>query len=50
MAAKQLLIERDPIEVVATLLELAKRSELHLTQPRPFADVEIRRELAGEAA
>ena len=34
----------------AHLVELAKRTEVHLTQPRPFADVEIRRELAGEAA
>ncbi len=43
----------EPWEVLSgllALLELAKRSELHLTQPRPFADVEIRRELAGEAA
>jgi len=32
------------------LLELARRSELKLAQPRPFADVEIRRESAGEAA
>lgn len=45
--------EAEPWEVLSALLallELAKRSELHLTQPRPFADVEIRRELAGEAA
>lgn len=43
----------EPWEVLSgllALLELAKRSELHLTQPRPFADVEIRREFAGEAA
>ena len=32
------------------LLEMARRSELSLTQPKPFADVEIRRELAGETA
>jgi len=32
------------------LLELARRGELRLAQPRPFAAVEIRRELAGEAA
>jgi segregation and condensation protein A len=45
--------EAEPWEVLSALLallELAKRSELHLTQPRPFADVEIRREFAGEAA
>ena len=43
----------EPWEVLSALLallELAKRTEVHLTQPRPFADVEIRRELAGEAA
>ena len=46
-------VDAEPWEVLSgllALLELAKRSELHLTQPRPFADVEIRRELAGEAA
>lgn len=45
--------DSEPWEVLSALLgllELAKRSEVHLTQPRPFADVEIRRELAGEAA
>ncbi|MEX2182550.1 MAG: segregation/condensation protein A [Gemmatimonadaceae bacterium] len=45
--------EAEPWEVLSALLallELAKRTEVHLTQPRPFADVEIRRELAGEAA
>jgi segregation and condensation protein A len=45
--------DAEPWEVLSgllALLELAKRSELHLTQLRPFADVEIRRELAGEAA
>ena len=45
--------DAEPWEVLSALLallELAKRSELHLTQDRPFADVEIRRELAGEAA
>lgn len=43
----------EPWEVLSTLLallELARRSELKLTQPKPFADVEIRRGLAGEAA
>ena len=46
-------LDAEPWEVLSgllALLELAKRGELHLTQPRPFADVEIRRELAGEAA
>jgi segregation and condensation protein A len=46
-------VDAEPWEVLSgllALLELAKRSELHLTQPRPFADVEIRREFAGEAA
>jgi len=45
--------DSEPWEVLSALLgllELAKRSEVHLMQPRPFADVEIRRELAGEAA
>ena len=43
----------EPWEVLScllALLELARRSELTLAQPKPFADVEIRRELAGEAA
>jgi len=43
----------EPWEVLSALLgllELGKRNEVHLTQPRPFADVEIRRESAGEAA
>ena len=45
--------DAEPWEVLSgllALLELAKRTELHLTQLRPFADVEIRREFAGEAA
>lgn len=45
--------DAEPWEVLSgllALLELAKRGELHITQPRPFADVEIRREFAGEAA
>jgi len=45
--------DAEPWEVLSALLgllELAKRTEVHLTQPRPFADVEIRREFAGEAA
>lgn len=43
----------EPWEVLSTLLallEMARRSELKLTQPKPFADVEIQRGLAGEAA
>jgi segregation and condensation protein A len=42
-----------PWEVLSgllALLELARRGELRLAQLRPFASVEIRRELAGEAA
>lgn len=45
--------DAEPWEVLSALLgllEMAKRTEVHLTQPRPFADVEIRRESAGEAA
>lgn len=45
--------DAEPWEVLSALLallELARRSELKLTQSRPFSDVEIRRELAGEAA
>jgi segregation and condensation protein A len=45
--------DAEPWEVLSALLgllELARRSELKLSQPRPFSDVEIRRELAGEAA
>lgn len=43
----------EPWEVLSgllALLELAKRTELRINQPRPFADVEISREHAGEAA
>jgi segregation and condensation protein A len=43
----------EPWEVLSALLallELARRNELSLAQARPFADVEISRELAGEAA
>ncbi|MDA1081445.1 MAG: segregation/condensation protein A [Gemmatimonadetes bacterium] len=43
----------EPWEILSALLallELARRSELKLAQARPFSDVEIRRELAGEAA
>ncbi len=45
--------DAEPWEILSALLgllELGKRNEIHLTQPRPFADVEIRRESAGEAA
>jgi segregation and condensation protein A len=45
--------DAEPWEVLSGLLgllELARRSELKLMQVRPFSDVEIRRELAGEAA
>ena len=45
--------DAEPWEVLSALLallEMARRTELKLAQPRPFADVEIRRELAGEAA
>lgn len=45
--------DAEPWEVLSALLallELARRSELRLAQSRPFSDVEIRRELAGEAA
>jgi segregation and condensation protein A len=43
----------EPWEVLSgllALLELARRGELRIAQPRPFAAVEIRREFAGEAA
>jgi len=45
--------DAEPWEVLSALLallELARRNELKLTQHQPFSDVEIRRELAGEAA
>jgi segregation and condensation protein A len=45
--------DAEPWEVLSgllALLELAKRSELKLAQLKPFADVEISREFAGEAA
>ena len=45
--------EAEPWEVLSALLallEMARRSELTLAQRRPFADVEIRRESASEAA
>ena len=43
----------EPWEVLSTLLallELARRNEVRLAQPQPFADVEISRERTGEAA
>lgn len=43
----------EPWEVLSALLallELARRGELRLRQPRPFASVEIARESSGEAA
>ena len=38
------------LSVLLALLELAKLGELKLAQPKPFADVEISRDAAGEAA
>lgn len=46
-------LEAEPWEVLSALLgllELARRGELRLRQPRPFADVEISRDAASEAA
>jgi segregation and condensation protein A len=43
----------EPWEVLSALLallELARRGELRISQPRPFASVEIDRESSGEAA
>ncbi|MEP6691302.1 MAG: ScpA family protein [Gemmatimonadaceae bacterium] len=45
--------EAEPWEVLSALLallELARRGELKLAQARPFTDVEITRDAAGEAA
>jgi segregation and condensation protein A len=49
------LVERtaEPWQILSTLLgllELAKLGEVRVAQPRPFADVEITRDAAGEAA
>jgi segregation and condensation protein A len=49
------LVERtaEPWQILSTLLgllELAKLGELRVAQPKPFADVEITRDAAGEAA
>lgn len=38
------------LSVLLALLELAKAGELRLAQPRPFAAVEITRDIPGEAA
>jgi len=43
----------EPWQILSTLLgllELAKGGELRVVQPRPFANVEISRDVAGEAA
>jgi segregation and condensation protein A len=45
--------DAEPWQVLSTLLallELARRGELRLMQPRPFANVEILRDAASEAA
>ena len=49
------LVERgaEPWQVLSTLLgllEMAKHGELRVDQPRPFANVEISRDVAGQAA
>jgi segregation and condensation protein A len=49
------IVERtaEPWQILSTLLgilELAKGGELRVNQPRPFADVEITRDTASEAA
>jgi len=49
------LVQRgaEPWQILSTLLgllELAKLGELRVDQPRPFADVEISRDAASEAA
>jgi segregation and condensation protein A len=49
------IVERgaEPWQILSTLLgllELAKLGELRVAQPRPFANVEISRDTAGEAA
>jgi segregation and condensation protein A len=49
------IVERgaEPWQILSTLLgllELAKLGELRVVQPRPFANVEITRDTAGEAA
>ncbi|MBK5188384.1 MAG: hypothetical protein JJD97_09055, partial [Gemmatimonadaceae bacterium] len=38
------------LSALLALLELARRSELRLVQQRPFANVEILRDAASEAA
>ena len=49
------LVERtaEPWQILSTLLgllELAKVGELRVSQPKPFANVEISRDVASEAA
>jgi segregation and condensation protein A len=49
------ILERDAepwrvLSALLALLELARRGELKLQQPRPFASVEITRDIASEAA
>ena len=49
------IVERgaEPWQVLSTLLgllEMAKLGELRVAQPRPFANVEISRDVAGQAA
>jgi segregation and condensation protein A len=38
------------LSMLLALLELAKQGELRLTQPHPFASVEIEHDTPGEAA
>jgi segregation and condensation protein A len=38
------------LSLLLALLEMARAGELRLTQPEPFAEVEISRDVAGEAA
>jgi len=45
--------EAEPWQILSTLLgllEMAKLGELRVHQPKPFADVEISRDAASEAA
>jgi segregation and condensation protein A len=49
------IVQRDaePWQILSTLLgllELAKLGELRVAQPKPFANVEISRDAASEAA
>jgi segregation and condensation protein A len=38
------------LSLLLALLEMARAGELRLAQPEPFAEVEISRDVAGEAA